>query len=305
MRSLIKRIIPESVSRLARPCFQKLRNFSRLREKRETKQVFDDASEIPNYLQYDMLPLFQKQYPFPPEYGYDPKALEIRGDKRAVEILRLPGAKKANRFLELGCWDGMVSCRLSRAGKSTTAIDSRDAGFDPRASSAGVAFLKMDAACLQFDSESFDFVFSYDAFEHFACPAAVLQEVIRVVRPGGHVYFDFAPLYFSPYGEHAYRSITVPYCQLLWPKQLLNDFCGENGLKPIDFSHVNGWSIREFRNLWHKHARLLRKIRYSESVDLSHLDLIRRFPACFKSKSTNFEDFIVAGISVLFQRCNR
>ena len=37
----------------------------------------------------------------------------------------------------------------------------------------------MDAAKLQFKDESFDFVFSYDTFEHFAKPELVLQEAME------------------------------------------------------------------------------------------------------------------------------
>ena len=80
----------------------------------------------------------------------------------------------------------------------------------------------MDAANMQFEDETFDFVFSYDAFEHFASPENVLLEAIRVVRKRGYIYLEFGPLYYSPYGEHAYRSITVPYCQFLFPLPRLN-----------------------------------------------------------------------------------
>ncbi len=274
-------------------------------EKHRTRRIFAAATAAPSYLDFRALETLQMNYPPLPEYGYDLHALETRGIARAVQILRLPGARGARSFLELGCWDGMVSCCLSRKGKRVTAIDNTDAGFDKRALCEGVRMLKMDAADMRFGDETFDFVFSYDAFEHFASPEGVLREAIRVVRKGGHIYLEFGPLYYSPFGEHAYRSITVPYCQFLFQKDLINGFTAQKGLDPIDFSHVNGWSLEGYRELWRKFSCVLKKVRYQENLDLSHLSLIRAYPFCFKSRSGCFENFIVASISVLFRKRGR
>jgi ubiquinone/menaquinone biosynthesis C-methylase UbiE len=274
-------------------------------ERRVTKQIFAAATDALSYLDIGALETLHNKYPYRPEYGYDAPTLKVRGIKRAAQILRLPGAHQANSFLELGCWDGMVSCGLCCKGKIATAIDNRDAGFDQRASLEGVSLIQMDAANLQFKDESFNFVFSYDSFEHFSSPEDVLREAIRVVRNGGYIYLDFGPLYYSPLGQHIYTLITVPYCQFLWPKKLLNEFCDQKGLGRPDYTHVNGWSLESYRKLWSKYSHILKRVRYNERFDLSHLSLIRRFPSCFKSKSKHFENFIVAEISVLFQKLDR
>jgi len=49
-----------------------------------------------------------------------------------------------------------------------------------------VRFMKMDAAALSFADESFDTVAMHAAVHHLADPPAVLQECIRVLKPGGH-----------------------------------------------------------------------------------------------------------------------
>lgn len=267
-----------------------------------TKRIFANAQQTPSYLDGDALETLQKKYPMLPEYGYDAQSIEDRGRARAAQILALPGAQAATSFLELGCWDGMVSCILCRNGKVAAAIDNRDEGFDGRASREGVRFFKMDADTMRFDDESFDFVFSYDAFEHFAQPERVLQEAIRVVKEGGHIYLNFGPLYCSPFGEHAYRSITVPYCQVLFPRNVIHEFTRKNGLKPIDFDHVNGLTLEQYNDLWRRYSHLLQPVRYLENVDASHLNLIRTYPSCFKSKSDCFENFVVSSIEVLFQK---
>jgi SAM-dependent methyltransferase len=214
----------------------------------------------------------------------------------------MQGARTANSFLELGCWDGMVSHSLHRRGKETTAIDNREEGFDERARQVGVHLIKMDAARLLFENASFDFIFSYDSFEHFLVPAMVLKEAVRVLRPGGGIYLEFGPLYFSPYGLHAYQSITVPYCQFLFPTPMLTDFVAQKGLEPIDFDQVNGWSLEKFRALWANNASSLKCLKSHETLDLAHMNLIRAYPSCFRNKSDFFENFTVAHIQILFRK---
>jgi SAM-dependent methyltransferase len=268
----------------------------------QTRRTFAAAGDSPAYLDAGVLQSLQAEYPYPPEYGYDPDTLERRGVGRATQLLGLPGAREAGSFLELACSDGMVSWALCREGKTATAIDTSRSQFDARARNEGVSLLQTDAADLPLVDGSVDFVFSYNAFEHFASPEAVLREAIRVLGEGGYIYLEFGPLYYSPFGEHAYRSITVPYCQFLFPKSQINDFALQNGLTPIDFSHVNGWSIQEYRELWKKYSHVLQRVRYKESVDLTHLDLIDKYPSCFRSKSDYFENFIVSNVSILCRK---
>jgi SAM-dependent methyltransferase len=278
------------------------RNLPRARDVAPTRRVLLAAEVEPAYLDGAALAALHARYPEPPVYGYDPRSVEERGRLRAREILSMPGAGAAKDFLELGCWDGMVSASLARAGRRATGIDYRNEGFDARATAAGANLVVMDASRLTFEDTSFDFVFSYDAFEHFESPERVLEETIRVLRPGGMLYLDFGPLYLSPLGQHAYRSIRVPYCQCLFAPGTLTEFTAAHGLPAIEFDHVNRWTIARFRELFARHAPGLERVRYHESLDLSHLALIREHPSCFRSKSEQFEDFVVAHVSALFRR---
>lgn len=267
-----------------------------------TRRLFQNAQLTPEYLAPENLPLLQQRYPTLPEYGYDTTDLERRGHARAKEILNLPGTSTAKTFLEIGCWDGMVSHTLQLKGMQTTAVDSRAEGFDQRALKAGVRLLQNDATNLQFEDGSFDFVFSFDTFEHVAQPERILQEAARVTKRGGHVFLQFGPLYYSPFGQHAYRSITVPYCHILFSRETLQKFVNKRGLEPIEFSMVNEWSLDQYRGLWEKYTHQLRKVEYKEIRDLSHLNLIREYPSCFRNKSTLLDDFTISSIHVVFQK---
>lgn len=174
------------IRRIVNECFSKktinfLRNNINIFKVNGTRKLLENAQIFPNFLDKSDLEELQRRYPFPPEYGYDEKSLESRGIKRAKEIFTLHGAKKSRYFLEIGCWDGMVSCVLCKNGKDVTAVDKLSEGIEEKAINEGVKFHQMDAANLIFKDECFDFVFSYDSFEHFSNPEQVLTEAIRVI----------------------------------------------------------------------------------------------------------------------------
>jgi SAM-dependent methyltransferase len=221
---------------------------------------------------------------------------------RATELLKIAEGSLALDFLELGCWDGMVSAALADAGKSVTAIDRRDTGFDDRARAAGVELIAMNASDLEFPDARLDFVFSYDAFEHFENPEGAFAEMVRVLRPGGHLYLDFGPLYNSPFGEHAYQSISVPYCQFLFSEETINSFARNQGLAEIDFSHVNRRNLRDYRAIWENWSGVLQRVEYYESIDFRHLNIIIDHPGLFNRHFQTLDEFTVDNIRVLFRK---
>ena len=104
----------------------------------------------------------------------------------------------------------------------------------------------------------------------------------------------------SPKGLHSYRSVTVPYCQFLFQKEVLRNFTQVKGLEPIDFDQLNSWSLDDYRELWNRYSHILKKVKYYEQIDASGLDLIMEYPSCFKSKTPSFDNLIVSSIEVLF-----
>lgn len=64
----------------------------------------------------------------------------------------------------------------------------------------------MDAKNLNFDDNSFDGAFSFSVFEHIDDPLKALQEIKRVLRPGGIFYLDLF-LYTAPHGDHDHRVL--------------------------------------------------------------------------------------------------
>ena len=262
---------------------------------------FANSRREPLWLSPNLLPTLQRCYAPPPEYGYSSEQIAQRGDMRATELLHFfPAAREARDFLELGSGDAMVSTSLQRLGKRTTAVDMEGNIFDPRAADAGVVTRHMDASELQFPDQSFDFIFSYNAFEHFADPAGVLQQAARVLRPCGSLYLYFGPLAMSPLGLHAYRIITVPYCQFLFKPAVITAFAKQSGSQE-EIPYCNGWSADAYRALWQSIPSL--KIeQYGEERSRYGLELVVKYPSCFRGKTDRFENLLVSAMQVLFHK---
>jgi SAM-dependent methyltransferase len=269
---------------------------------RKARAVFERAAREPGWLDDGMIEPYQRRYPLPPRHLYDPETLAKRGEERARRLIRaLPNGKAAS-FLELGCWDGMVSLSLRHVGKAVTGIDIRRQGFDARVRAGEVRLAQMDAARLGFEDGAFDVVFSFDGFEHFPNPEATFAEAVRVTKPGGYIYLEFGPVYPSPMGAHLYRQISIPYCQHLFTQDSLQRFAGAKALGALDFTRVNPYGIEDFRRLWRRHADRLRRVKYYEIPDTAHVDLVVRHPTCFKSKTESFDNLIVSRVEALFLR---
>ncbi len=92
--------------------------------------------------------------------------------------------------LEIGIGNGSHAGLLAPHAKSFTGIDLTDYAVlstKERFKIFGLKgnVLKVDAECLPFKSESFDYVWSWGVIHHSANTRKILEEIHRVLRPGG------------------------------------------------------------------------------------------------------------------------
>lgn len=106
------------------------------------------------------------------------------------------------KFLDLGCGSGGTSLALAERGAKINAIDhhpGRIQKLSDLAAETGLAIsaTTMDAHALEFSGANFDGVILQDVIEHLPDPEVVLQEIARVLKPGGLIYLS-TPNRWSP-----------------------------------------------------------------------------------------------------------
>jgi SAM-dependent methyltransferase len=272
---------------------------------RGAQKAFAQASSEPAWLTGSDLEALEAAYQLEEDtYSYDEWSVEKRGEARVQELMKLlpNNGNHLNDFFDLGSWDGMLGYALERVGKRVVGADIRVEGLTEKAKNSPVSFVQMDVEALGLAGNSFDVALSYNSFEHFPDPEKALSESIRVVRPGGYIYLNFGPLYLSPKGAHQFTVFSVPYCQCLFPKELLLDFAAAKGIELVDFRWMNEWSVSQFRKLWQKYSAQLETVFYYEMYKAEHVALITRYPSCFKSKTDSFDELLVSYIEVLFRK---
>jgi SAM-dependent methyltransferase len=94
------------------------------------------------------------------------------------------------RVLEIGCGLGTDGAQFAKAGADYTGVDLTDAAIDlarQRFEGSGLPgeFRVTDAENLDFADESFDLVYSHGVLHHTPDTARAVQEIHRVLKPGG------------------------------------------------------------------------------------------------------------------------
>ena len=113
---------------------------------------------------------------------------------RAHAIARIvtPG----QRVVDVGTGTGVLACELAQLGLDVVGVDQSegmlDAARDKLATldlpeHARLSFKRADAAHLPFEDGALDAAFAHMVLHYMAAPAEVVEEMARVVRPGGRV----------------------------------------------------------------------------------------------------------------------
>lgn len=149
------------------------------------------------------------------------------------KVDRLLDLKPGERVLEVGCGAGHLTTRLAARGVDIVGIDA-----NPNASViAGTDRVRtMQAESLDFPGDSFDVIVSVHAIEHIPELEGALDEMARVLRPGGRVMFIYPAepimgLYAIPTAMILYGNplkARQVHCQKLWPAKL-RGMVGEHG----------------------------------------------------------------------------
>jgi len=142
------------------------------------------------------------------------------------------------RVLEIGCGTGCDLLQFAKHGAHATGIDITSEHLRlARERVQGLAEVKKaDATHLPFGDNEFDYVYSHGVIHHIENPRSVIDEIFRVLRPGGrfniHVYALFS--YFVATRIVRHRRKWRLYFE-------------EGSLDPV---HIDFYTARKLRRLF-------------------------------------------------------
>jgi ubiquinone/menaquinone biosynthesis C-methylase UbiE len=148
---------------------------------------------------------------------------------QAVRELEGSGVPTSGRdLLDIGCGDGIISLGLLRRGGfgTVTGMDivatdtvfldeeARRHGVVPVGDGDALRFVTSAPDTAPFPDESFDLATAWSVFEHVTEPRPLLRDVRRVLRPGGVLFLQVWPLWFSEHGSHLWPFFDETFVHL-------------------------------------------------------------------------------------------
>jgi SAM-dependent methyltransferase len=275
-------------------------------ERRIRKVVSEETAPVTTRSEQDF-EVLQNVYDSPPEYGYDRFSTWSRAVGRVSrlfeDIPELRGVENLS-VLDSSCGDGMLGVLLKSYGALPFLQDLED-WRDERASQLGFQASDLCGGAFDLGEDGFDLACSYNAFEHLPDPRLAATRLLDVLRPGGYLYLEFGPLYASPHGLHAYRSLRMPYPQWLFSEEFVSEKISTLGISDLgremgELQPLNKWRLADFENLWGKLPCEVigRKLGYKEEF----LPIVLEYPEAFRGRGLTYDDLRVYSISVVLKK---
>lgn len=171
-------------------------------------------------------------------------------------LLDEAGVKPGDRILDVACGTGIVArTALKRTGSNSSTVT----GLDPNPGMLAVAediapgpeWKEGMAEKIPFEDESFDVVVSQFGLMFFRDRGAALQEMVRVLAPGGKLvvsvfdsldnnpgYSVMTEIFASVAGEEVAQALRGPFS--LGDTEELKTLCSESGISSIEVTTHNG-----------------------------------------------------------------
>jgi ubiquinone/menaquinone biosynthesis C-methylase UbiE len=137
----------------------------------------------------------------------------LRFDKHLRLLREHMGLGPGARVLDIGCGTGALLVELARVGAWVTGIDTFEeaSGIDRdiaearlRENNVEARMLTASATTLPFIDDSFELAVNIGMLEHIPPDVRprVLNEMFRVVRPGGYLFLIAGPTCATPFDQH-------------------------------------------------------------------------------------------------------
>lgn len=171
---------------------------------------------------------------------------------------------RGKRILEIGCGEGDVAEYLAKHHDCEVhGIDVQPHPIWQEHTHASFQLFDLSEAVAGEDRlGSFDYIYSYSAWEHVLHPFRLLQATRKRLRPDGKFYLSTA-LHRGPRASHLYRDLFFPWPHLLFSDDVIYDYYVSRGKPPRFPSWVNCLSIADYFNYFRLTDFEVEKITYT------------------------------------------
>lgn len=182
--------------------------------------------------------------------------------------------------VDFGCGEGREVVELAEHGATQViGVDTRQKWLDNAAELATQRGVADRCVFMQRWSgpSGADVIISLDAFEHFDDPAAILETMRTIVKPGGSVIAAFGPPWYHPLGGHVFsvfpwaHCVFSEYAMVTWRSGLP----GKSPTKTVREAGLNQMTLRRFERVV---ADSPFEFASFEAVPIRKLRMIAKYP---------------------------
>ncbi|WP_282172762.1 class I SAM-dependent methyltransferase [Cytobacillus firmus] len=165
------------------------------------------------------------------------RAMWEEGSRKDIISFFEKHVKKGSAVCDLGCGDGYGSYKLALAGYRVTGIDVSEEMIhkaEKLNAETDAVFKKEDISNLSLEENAFDSILAINSLEWTESPLDVLQEIQRIVKPGGRACIGILGPTAAP-RANSYRRLYKEkvICNTMMPWEF-EQLANENGWLKID-----------------------------------------------------------------------
>lgn len=116
-------------------------------------------------------------------------------------------------------------------------------------------FIETDGMNLLYKDDFFDFIVTFNAFEHIPDPGKALDEMLRCTKPGGYLFIQFDPIWTADTGSHFFHRVPEPWAHLVYADNEYFEKMKVNGASDEEISEyataMNRKRLAYYRALFH------------------------------------------------------
>jgi 2-polyprenyl-3-methyl-5-hydroxy-6-metoxy-1,4-benzoquinol methylase len=145
-------------------------------------------------------------------------------------IVRSTRIRENGNFLDIGCGDGKFLRLMREFGMSCYGIEPNN---PKKIAEDRLKILNCELKDAKFKSNFFDVITLNHVFEHVNSPSLILEEIYRILKPGGHVIIatpNIGSLTAKLFGKY-WLQLDTPRHLFLYSEKTMRDYAEKEGFK--------------------------------------------------------------------------